>query len=107
MLSRNTEWGSVSILPESNDRGCNGTNSIYPIRVWLHVTDQPGQAALVAALKDWRRHSAAFALILGAFGLAIVLGTEIAYYGAALVAFAVWMAWFVLTTIEWLRRADF
>lgn len=40
-------------------------------------------------------------------GFAYVLGTKEAYYGAALVAFTIWMAWFVLMAIEWIQLADF
>lgn len=67
----------------------------------------PGWAALAAALRDWRRHAGALLLISLAFGIASLRSTEIAYYTAALVAFTVWMAWFVLTGVEWLRHADF
>lgn len=71
------------------------------------MSDRPGRAALVGALADWRRHALALATVVAAFGVAAVVGSSVAYYGAALVAFSVWMAWFVLTTIEWIRRADF
>lgn len=71
------------------------------------MTTQPGRAALVASLKDWRRHSVALGVVVVAFGIAFLLSSEIAYYGAWLLTFAVWMAWFVLTAIEWIRHADF
>ena len=71
------------------------------------MTEQPARAALRAALADWRRHAAAAALVVAAFVAAELLASPTARYGAYLVAFAVWMAWFVLTCVEWLRRADF
>jgi hypothetical protein len=71
------------------------------------VTEQPARAALRAALADWRRHVAAAALVVAAFAVAGLFAAPTARYGAYLVAFAVWMAWFVLTAVEWLRRADF
>jgi hypothetical protein len=71
------------------------------------VTGQPARAALRAALSDWRRHAVAVALAAGAFAVAELIAAPTARYGAYLVAFAVWMAWFVLTAVEWLRRADF
>jgi len=71
------------------------------------VTEQPARAALRAALSDWRRHAAAVALVVAAFAVAELLAAPTARYGAYLIAFAVWMAWFVLTCVEWLRRADF
>lgn len=80
---------------------------MWAIVVQPGVTGHPGGAALVAALSDWRRHTVAILLVALVFGLASAIGTGIAYYGAALAAFVVWMAWFVLTTIEWLRRAEF
>lgn len=71
------------------------------------MTDQPGRTALVVALRAWRRHAVALVLVAAAFGIAAGLDSEIAFYGAGLVAFAVWMAWFVLTAIDWISRADF
>ena len=71
------------------------------------MTDQPARAAVVAALSDWRRHAVAVTAVIAAFAVAAATGVAGAYYGAALVAFAVWMAWFVLTTIAFLRRANF
>ncbi|MFC6941279.1 hypothetical protein ACFQE8_15120 [Salinirubellus sp. GCM10025818] len=71
------------------------------------MPERPARAALRAALADWPRHVAAVVLVAGAFAAAELLATPSARYGAYLVAFAVWMAWFVLTAVEWLRRADF
>lgn len=73
----------------------------------IAVANNLGEAAAVAALKDWRRHALAIALVGIAGVLAMLVGTREAYYGAALIAFSVWMVWFVLTAIEWVKRADF
>lgn len=58
-------------------------------------------------MADWRRHAVAASLVAAAFLVAEFLAAPTARYGAYLIAFAVWMAWFVLTVVEWLRRADF
>lgn len=71
------------------------------------MSSQPARAAVVAALSDWRRHAVALAVVAVGFGAAAAAGSAGAYYGAGLLAFTVWMAWFVLTTIDFLRRADF
>lgn len=65
------------------------------------------RAALAAALGNHCRNL----LALGAIGLAFLaaelVGGSPARYGAYLVAFAVWMAWFVLAAVDWIARADF
>jgi hypothetical protein len=71
------------------------------------MSNRPARTAAVAALSDWRRHAAATAAVVAAFAVAAAVGGPGAYFGAALVAFTVWMAWFVLTTIAFRRRADF
>lgn len=71
------------------------------------MSNQPARTAVVAALSHWQRHAVAVAAVAVTFGVAAASGVSGAYYGAALIAFTVWMAWFVLTTIEFLRRADF
>ena len=71
------------------------------------MTKHPAQAALVEALADARRNGVALGLAGAALGSAVLLGTDEAYFGAGLVVFTVWMGWFVLTAVEWLRRADF
>jgi hypothetical protein len=71
------------------------------------VSDRPATDALSFALADRWRNLAALVLVLAAFGVATVLDTSVAYYGAGLTVFAVWMAWFVLVAIDWLRVADF
>ena len=65
------------------------------------------RAALRAALADRRRHGAALALVALAAAGALLVDTPTARYGAVLFAFAVWMGWFVLTAVEWIRRAEF
>lgn len=72
------------------------------------VSDRTGWGALRVALANWRLHVGALAVIASAFAVAHwVVGSPSARYAAILVAFAVWMAWFVLTAVEWIRHADF
>jgi hypothetical protein len=71
------------------------------------MSETSARDALVAALGDWRRHTAALALAALAVVGALVVGTPTARYGAGLFVFAVWMVWFVLTCVEWIRRAEF
>lgn len=66
-----------------------------------------GEAALITALSEWRRNAGALGLVIAAFGIAYLIGTREAYYAAALVGFTVWMVWFVLMAIDWVRLADF
>ena len=63
--------------------------------------------ALADALADRRRHGAALLLVAVALGIAFVLDTPSARYGAGLVVFSVWMGWFVLTCIAFVERAEF
>lgn len=66
------------------------------------------RAALAAALGDHRRNLSALAAVALAFLAAeLVGGSPSVRYGAYLVAFAVWMAWFVLAAVDWIDRADF
>ncbi|WP_336036708.1 hypothetical protein [Halobacterium yunchengense] len=71
------------------------------------MTDRPARAAAAAALSDWRRHVAAVAVAAAGFSAAAASGVDGAFFGAALLAFTVWMAWFVLTAIDFLGRANF
>jgi len=71
------------------------------------VSKGPGLTALRGALKDWRRNVVALVLVVAPLALALVAGSRVALYGAILAAFVVWMAWFVLTAVDWLERADF
>ena len=73
------------------------------------VSERDGSArgALAAALRNWRRHALAVGIVVAGFVVADVLGSDVARYGAVLLAFSVWMLWFVLTAVDWIRRADF
>ncbi|AZH25195.1 hypothetical protein [Haloplanus aerogenes] len=71
------------------------------------MATRPARAALKEALSDWRRHVLALAGVVLVFGIAALVGSEGAYYGAALIAFVIWMGWFVLTAVEWIRLAEF
>ena len=71
------------------------------------MSDRPARTALRAALTDWRRNLLAVGAVVLVVGAATILGSPGIQYGAVLVAFTVWMAWFVLTAIDWIRRADF
>ena len=71
------------------------------------MTDRPARTAVASALGNWRRHAAAAALVAAAFGSAALLASRTARYGAFLVAFAVWMGWFVLTAVDVIREAEF
>lgn len=71
------------------------------------VSNRPGLAALSGALRDWRRNAVALVLVLVLVAVALAHGSRVALYGAGLAAFVVWMAWFVLTAVDWLERADF
>jgi hypothetical protein len=71
------------------------------------VSDAPARGALATALADWRRHAAAVGLVVLAAVVALGVGTSVARYAAVLFAFSVWMIWFVLTAVEWIRHADF
>ena len=71
------------------------------------MTERPARSALAASLRNWRRHLFAALAIAGGFGVAAVLDSDVARYGAVLLAFSVWMLWFVLTAVDWIRRADF
>lgn len=71
------------------------------------MSDRPATRALAAALANPRRHLAAVLAVVAAFLAARLIATSAAYYGAALAAFAVWMAWFVLTVVDLIGHADF
>ena len=71
------------------------------------MPEHTGKTALVEALRDWRRNAAALLGVAVTLVSAALLGTNVAYYTAALVVFSIWMAWFVLASIEWLKRAEF
>ncbi|WP_336023912.1 hypothetical protein [Halobellus salinisoli] len=71
------------------------------------MTEHTGTTALVEALRDRRRNGAALLVVVGVLVGAALVGSREAYFTAALVIFSVWMAWFVLACIEWIKRADF
>jgi uncharacterized membrane protein YdbT with pleckstrin-like domain len=71
------------------------------------MSDRPAETALREALTDWRRNLAALAVVALMFGVAALTSSAGIRYGAGLIAFTVWMAWFVLTAIDWIRRAEF
>jgi len=54
------------------------------------------------------RNLAALVAVGALLGGAYLLGSNpLVRYGAWLLAFAVWMAWFVAVAREWISRADF
>lgn len=71
------------------------------------MSDRPAETALRESVTDWRRNLTALGIVALAFGVATLAASAGARYGALLVSFTVWMAWFVLTAIDWIRRADF
>lgn len=71
------------------------------------MSSRPAEAALLEALRDRRRNGGAIGIVLIVFGVAALVGSSGAYYAAGLIAFTIWMAWFVLMTIEWIQLADF
>ena len=71
------------------------------------MSGSTGETALVEALRDRRRNTAALLGVVVTLAIAALIGTNVAYYTAVLIVFSIWMAWFVLACIEWLKRADF
>jgi hypothetical protein len=71
------------------------------------VSDRAATDALSFALADRWRNLSAVVLVVAAIGFAVSFDSRVAYYGAGLTVFTVWMAWFVLVAIDWLRAADF
>ena len=71
------------------------------------MTGESARGALTASLRNWRRHAVAVGIVLAGFAVAALVGSDVARYGAVLLAFSVWMLWFVLTAVDWIRRADF
>ncbi|MFD1513297.1 hypothetical protein [Halomarina rubra] len=70
--------------------------------------DPNAKAATRAALGDRLRNGLALAIVtLAAFVAFVAVPDERLQYAAALVAFTVWMAWFVAAAVDWLSRADF
>lgn len=71
------------------------------------MSNHTGWSALVAALRDWRRNVASLLSVVAVLVVAALVGTKMAYYTASLIVFTVWMVWFVLTGIEWVKLAEF
>ena len=71
------------------------------------MSEYTGTTALIEALRDWRRNVSALLFAVAALAVAALIGSNTAYYTASMVIFAIWMAWFVLTGIEWVKHADF
>lgn len=69
------------------------------------MAEESVMEGIKVALSDWRRNGAALAAVVLSFGVASLVGSPIAYYAAALVAFCIWMAWFVVTGVEFIRIA--
>lgn len=66
-----------------------------------------GTSALIEALRDWRRNTSTLAFVVIVIAGATFIGSKEAYYAASLIIFTTWMFWFILTGIEWIKRADF
>jgi len=64
------------------------------------------RSALLTALGNWKRNVLAFGAIAAVFGGAMLASSRVALYGAGLVAFTIWMAWFVLTGADFLEEFE-
>lgn len=73
----------------------------------LPMSEYTGLTALIEALSNWRRNVSALLFAVVTLAVAAVIGSSIAYYTSALLIFMTWMVWFVLTGIDWVKRADF
>lgn len=71
------------------------------------MPNPPARIDVASALLERRYHVVALVIVVAAFAVAALVGTSVAYYAAALVAFSVWMAWFVQTVVDWLQYAEF
>lgn len=71
------------------------------------MSSRPGTAALVEALRNWRRNVGAVLFAVAVLAAATLVGSKGAYYAASLLVFTAWMVWFVLTCIDWVTRAEF
>lgn len=72
------------------------------------MSDPDARAATRAALGDRLRNRLALAVVsLAAFVAFVLVPDPRLQYAAALVAFTVWMAWFVAAAVDWLGRAEF
>ena len=73
----------------------------------MSESEYTGTTALIEALSDWRRNVSALGFVAAVLAGAAYVGSREAYYTASMVIFTIWMGWFVLTGIEWVKRADF
>lgn len=71
------------------------------------MAEPTGADALKVALSDWRRNAAALLSAAVVVAAAVAVGTNEAYYLAALILFTIWMVWFTLAGIDWVRVAEF
>lgn len=71
------------------------------------MTAPTGAEALKIALSDWQRNGAALLAAAVTTAAALYVGTREAYYLAVLILFTIWMVWFVLAGIDWVRVAEF
>lgn len=71
------------------------------------MSSHTGWSALSEALRDWRRNTSTLLFVVAVLAVATLVGTKMAYYTASLIIFTVWMVWFVLTGIEWVKLAEF
>ena len=72
------------------------------------MTDRPARAALWTALAAPRRNAAAVLVVAVTLATtAVAAPPPWARYAAYLFVFCVWMTWFVLTTVDWIREAEF
>ncbi|MFB6197099.1 MAG: hypothetical protein ABEI52_02355 [Halobacteriaceae archaeon] len=66
-------------------------------------TNVPVYRGLAIALNDWRRNVIAILIVVISYGFAVIIGSNLALYAAALIAFSTWMGWFVLTGVEFIN----
>ncbi len=71
------------------------------------MSSHTGTTALIDAVSAWRRNVGALLAVVAVLAAATVVGSKEAYYLASLSVFTIWMVWFVLTGIEWIKRAEF
>lgn len=71
------------------------------------MSNRPARSALNTAVRDRRRNGGALLAVGITFAVAFLIGSSGAFFTAGLITFTIWMAWFVLMAIEWIRLADF
>lgn len=70
------------------------------------MSEEPVRDAFVDAISNQKRNGVALGALLLSIGVAVMIGTATAYYTVALIAFCIWMAWFVHTGVEFLQHLD-